>query len=414
MNTGIFIALLNPSIAMVLAAACLLLWLHQKTRPYMAVLGAGYAATGFGFLLQHFELPIGFFATKFVSNVFFVTSGVLISTAVMSRYRRPVPYLALLALAGGGLAGLLWFMIAEPSLMWRIYVMNFALGGMAFIISAEVYKVQDKSPIDRLLLAASILIALNFTVRTVVLMVLYGGYESYDVFYTSPYWTTALLSHALLSIVMAITLIVGSVTDVMATLRTEAHTDPLSGLLNRRGFEERARAQIVAAERGSAPLSLVLADLDHFKSVNDVHGHGVGDAVIAAFSALLRGTGDDATIIGRTGGEEFAILVPGSDVAVARLLAEGLRAALSEGQVHGVPIGVGRVTASFGVATLDSGEGLEAVFRRADAALYQAKRDGRNRVRLAETPSSEMQETYSVDVPSSGRPSRMLERRSHR
>ena len=120
MNTGIFIALLNPSIALILATACLLLWFHQKTRPYMAVLAAGYAAAALGFLLQYFELPIGFYPTKFVSNVFFATAGVLVSSAVISRFQRPVPYAALLLLAGAGLAGLLWFMVAEPNLTWRI------------------------------------------------------------------------------------------------------------------------------------------------------------------------------------------------------------------------------------------------------------------------------------------------------
>lgn len=413
MDTGIFIALLNPSIALVLAAACLLLWFHQKTRPYMAVLSAGYAATAIGFLLQYFELPIGFYPTKFVSNVFFATAGVLVSTAIVSRYRRPVPYVALFMLAGAGLAGLLWFMTAEPSLTWRIYSMNFALGGMSFVVAAEVYKARQKASLDRLLLVASVLTGLNFTVRTVILVALNGGYDSYDGLYTSPYWTSALLTHALLSMVIALTLIIGSVTDVLAALRMEAHTDPLSGLLNRRGFEERARALIVAAGRGSAPLSLVLADLDHFKSVNDAHGHGVGDAVIAAFSGLLRGTGSEVTIIGRTGGEEFAILVPACDVAVARLLAEGLRAALSEGQVEGVPIGVGRVTASFGVATLESGEGLEALFRRADAALYQAKRDGRNRVRQAASAAGIGNEVMLTGT-ASEQPTRPMERRSFR
>ena len=88
-------------------------------------------------------------------------------------------------------------------------------------------------------------------------------------------------------------------------------------------------------------------------------------------------------------------MVPGSDIAIARLLAEGLRAALSEGQVDGIPVGVGPVTASFGVATLDSGEGLEALFGRADAALYQAKREGRNCVRQAERVGVAANEDHS-------------------
>lgn len=383
MDLSVFVALLNPSIACVLALAFVLLWFHYQRRGHLLALAGGYAASGIGFFLQQVELPIGFYPTKFLSNVAMAASAFLIAGAIIARCGRPVPYARLGAILIVGLGALLWFMTVQPSLTWRIYAMNFSLGAVCLVVAAELLHVSRKTTFDRLILGASLLIAANFIVRTVLIVDFSDGYDSYEGLYTSSYWISTMLSHALFSVATALCLTMAAASDVFATLREEAHTDALSGLLNRRGFEEGARALIGRSHASGAPLSLVLADLDHFKTVNDRHGHAVGDSVIVAFSKLLRTAGPQAGIIGRTGGEEFAVLVPTCDLATARLLAEGLRTALSLGPLPGVPTEVGPVTASFGVASLAAGEDLGSFLRRADEALYDAKRAGRDCVKLA-------------------------------
>src|SRR3954451_8137068 len=106
MDDGLYIALLNPAITLVLASAFLVLWLHQRQRRYIALLAAGYAPSAGGFLLQYFELPIGLAGTKLASNVLFMTTGLLICSAAVRRYGRPVPILAFGLLAAGGLGAL--------------------------------------------------------------------------------------------------------------------------------------------------------------------------------------------------------------------------------------------------------------------------------------------------------------------
>ena len=187
-----------------------------------------------------------------------------------------------------------WFLFVEPDLTWRIYAINFALGGMSLLVAAELRAVPRKRLIDWVILAASLLSGLNFFVRTLVVVHAYGAVEPYSADHGSIYWTTVILSHAVLSIVNASPLVTGTTLEVIAELQRKSETDPLSGLLNRRGFEEQASGLLADNDRKAIAGSLVLCDLDHFKAVNDSLGHISGDRVIAAFADMLRKRGGRA------------------------------------------------------------------------------------------------------------------------
>ncbi|WP_372425244.1 GGDEF domain-containing protein [Salinarimonas chemoclinalis] len=166
-------------------------------------------------------------------------------------------------------------------------------------------------------------------------------------------------------------------------LRRLSHTDELTQTLNRRGFDAALRREIALAGRYQRPFSLVAVDIDHFKRINDVHGHAAGDRVLAAVSELLRSAvRADADVIGRIGGEEFVLLLPSTRKEGAMALAERIRERLAAQSfdVAGERIAV---SASFGVAEGAPDTDEDAVLRAADAALYAAKRSGRNRVCLA-------------------------------
>ncbi|RUW91106.1 GGDEF domain-containing protein [Mesorhizobium sp. M7A.F.Ca.US.010.02.1.1] len=382
MDTGLLIALLNPTIALALGAAFLVLWSYQRHRPYLAVLAISYSLSAAGFLLQYFTLPIGMPLTKLTSNICFTIAACCLSSAIIHRYGRKVPSVGIAVLAGGGLASLCWFLFVAPDLTWRILAMNFAFGGISLLVAAELRPVRNNGPTEKILFVLSLLSGVNFFVRTLAVVIAHGPFASYDGFYGSSYWTTALLSHALLSLLIALCLFSAAALDVLKALKTETYTDPLSGLLNRRGFAERGMRLLQHCASARFPVALVLADLDHFKALNDVHGHGAGDRVIADFAAKLRSAAGARGVAGRIGGEEFAVLLPLSDLAAARLFAEAVRTVYSAGHVDGLPQGT-KVTASFGVAARSGGEALEPLMRRADDALYKAKKNGRDSVRLS-------------------------------
>lgn len=381
MDSGLLIALLNPSFALVLAAAFCVLW-HYQRRRYVAVLAVGYFCAGAGFLLQYFSLPFGFTATKLVSNACFLGAGSCIAGAIVARCGRRVPLAAILVLALGGMATLCWFTFVADNLTWRIFVINFALGGISLVAGVELRHVRRNGPMETALLAFSLLAATNFLVRTVLVIGLHGAFADYKDFYASTYWTTALLSHAVLSLLLALTLLGAAALDEVAMLSSDARTDPLSRLFNRRGFEECAAQVLDRCDRAGLPVALVLADLDHFKSINDIYGHQAGDRVIADFAGRLQMAAGTRGVAGRLGGEEFAVVLPNVDIAAARALAEAVRVAFSAGTVDGLPVGV-RITASFGVASRSGNEPLEPLLRRADEALYKAKQNGRDSVRIS-------------------------------
>jgi diguanylate cyclase (GGDEF)-like protein len=162
-------------------------------------------------------------------------------------------------------------------------------------------------------------------------------------------------------------------------------TDALTGVSNRRHLQERALSEVDAMRAGSSPVAVAIFDIDHFKRVNDSYGHAVGDCVLQLVAEAAKSALRPSDTIARIGGEEFALLLPGTGLAEATAVAERIRANIEHTSVacdRGV-----RVTASFGVAAFeDAGESFEHVLSRADAMLYEAKQAGRNRVRAAIHP----------------------------
>jgi diguanylate cyclase (GGDEF)-like protein/PAS domain S-box-containing protein len=159
-------------------------------------------------------------------------------------------------------------------------------------------------------------------------------------------------------------------------LKRLATTDPLTGCLNRREFFHRLDAIYAAAERHRHPLSGMMVDIDHFKSVNDVHGHAMGDEVLVKVSAAIRETCRESDLVCRYGGEEFCVALPHTDLEEAQQAAERIRLAVAALEFSDL-----KVTGSFGVSSLSLGAAnLAQLLEQADQSLYVAKRSGRNRV----------------------------------
>lgn len=179
---------------------------------------------------------------------------------------------------------------------------------------------------------------------------------------------------------------------LLANLEELATTDPLTGLYNRRFFDERLRLEDALAERGTRPLALVMFDIDGFKQVNDRFGHATGDRVLAVFGSALRSSTRTGEVAARVGGEELALLLPGCSLEEGRRAAERVRThALASMRRAGVLPPPAMPTMSAGVASRSPGStgGPAALMADADRALYAAKRHGRDRVEVAavESPS---------------------------
>jgi diguanylate cyclase (GGDEF)-like protein len=194
----------------------------------------------------------------------------------------------------------------------------------------------------------------------------------------------AILSSVLFAVAIGATLMVDRAwrrqRRIAHLLETQAHTDPLTGLANRRHFFETAEAELSRSRRYQAALSLLMLDIDRFKEVNDAHGHRAGDRVLQKLAQTCREVLRAVDVVGRVGGEEFAILLPETAAEGALEVAERLREAVEGAEVareEGVPL---RVTVSIGVSTASGDANLDTLMSQADDALYDAKHRGRNRV----------------------------------
>jgi diguanylate cyclase (GGDEF)-like protein len=207
-----------------------------------------------------------------------------------------------------------------------------------------------------------------------------------------------------------IALLRNRVDGLVARLTETARTDALTGLLNRRGFDESFDAELERARRSGQPLGVVLLDLDHFKGVNDSFGHDMGDDALERVGALVRGTKRRIDTAARFGGEEFALLLPYNDAEGSRVVSERIRE-----QVHDAfAEDVYNLTVSLGIASFPTdGSTCADLLRAADRALYVAKRSGRDRTivysdtlnETAASPSDSASGNDGLELPSSARTS---------
>lgn len=175
---------------------------------------------------------------------------------------------------------------------------------------------------------------------------------------------------------------IGDLYQHLEKVRLETMTDSVTGLANRKSFDNMLREEATAHQESGAELCLLLADIDHFKAFNDTYGHRIGDEVLRVVGGALKSGLKGRDTAARYGGEEFAVILPATRLKDATTVAEQLRAALASRQLKNRKTGqtYGTVTISVGVAKYRDGEPLGELIQRADEALYRAKHEGRNRV----------------------------------
>lgn len=177
----------------------------------------------------------------------------------------------------------------------------------------------------------------------------------------------------------------------LAAVRAESLTDPLTSLSNRKYFDQILDRAVASATRTAEPFSLILADIDHFKTFNDTYGHPTGDQVLRLVAHAIKQNVKGQDITARYGGEEFAVILPETSLRQAMIVGDHIRRAVVTKELIKRSTGehLGRVTVSVGIATFRKGDTTQSLIERADGCLYEAKRSGRNRVVCEANPKAE-------------------------
>lgn len=386
MYGGGFILAINLAVAGLLSASFALVAVYDRKEMAARWIACCYAL---GALYYFIEFAIATFGSPRVAVVVsfatLLAAMALFNIGMARKYNVPVPWrlLGLVFVVSVGACYSIQDMPRESFTRMLYYQTPYFL--MQAVGAWIVGKARIRGRLDTLLMWLLAASSLQFLSKPFLSHFLGGTGPTAQQYIRTDYALFSQSMGTVFAMAIALLFLVILARDILTGVTAMSETDSLSGLLNRGGFERHAEAALRAAERRGTPLALVLCDLDHFKAINDNFGHASGDSVIKRFASFLRAA-TDPHLAGRIGGEEFAIILPGTNLTAARLFAEGARSAFSGLPISGLPDSQ-RVTASFGVAEYSPGETLSELLIRADKALYEAKKDGRDCVRLAFTPA---------------------------
>ncbi|WP_156842335.1 GGDEF domain-containing protein [Novosphingobium aquimarinum] len=386
--TAAFILIINVSVAALFAVAFAV---FAATNP--AVRGARWlaAAYGVGVLDVALEFSLPWFARPAVTGIAIYLVYLLALTfglkGLASHYRVRWPSLALGIVWAGAIVSIPFLLTWPYGSTPRLVLYQLPYVAMHLLMIAVVLRSGRRTLLDRLLIGVSGLVALACLSKPAIARTI-GAADGPQNYIASQYAAVSQTIGAVALIALALVLMLVIMRDVTIEMVARSETDPLSGVLNRRGFEKHAVRAVERARRSGEPLAYVTLDVDRFKAINDGYGHAEGDRVIVALAALLTENLEDRDQVARMGGEEFALLLSGRTAEDARQIAETIRILIA--RTLRVSCDETRiVTASFGVAEFEAGDQLSDLGRRSDMALYAAKAAGRNRVSVSSSLSTE-------------------------
>jgi diguanylate cyclase (GGDEF)-like protein len=374
------------AVSAVLSITMVLIWQTRRTYPGFALWTAGNAAYAVGFLAIALRGTIPDLLSILLANVFILGAAELYLEGIR-RFRGLSSFMVLneffMILL---IAGVVYFTVWHDHVGMRVILFS-GCAGVIFGLGALVL-LRNPPPDQRFSfrLTGGLFALFSLLLFTRVLHTVFIS-GPHDLLALSFFQTIMLMAALLMGIAWTFGFVMLNserlevdLKNAQVKLQRLATTDFLTGIANSRSFFETGGREIQRARRYGHPLAVLMFDLDHFKRINDTYGHAAGDRVLLAVTATCRDILRDIDVFGRIGGEEFAMLLPETDLAGGMATAERLRTAIAETSVDAGGVAL-QVTISIGVAVLLPEDiRVEEPLKRADDAMYEAKRSGRNRV----------------------------------
>ncbi|MBA8904654.1 sensor domain-containing diguanylate cyclase [Aminobacter ciceronei] len=365
-----------PSVLLLLFAATFLcIWLLDRRNRHLLLFALAFLTISAATVVQFALWPADVGYNTIACAVLYSAAPLFLVQGVLMRSGKSMARAEQALWFDGIVAILTFFYYVHNDLAVRVYALNFGMGGILLSGAWKLRHLVLGNVVDRGMLWLLLGLGATFVGRTL----LTGGTvpsRDVDAFFQSAFWVWAQFAMSVLGVAMGLALVVVACADVILALKAERDSDPMTGLLNRRGLQ--GKTQRLFAKGVGKPLSIVACDIDRFKSINDSFGHAGGDVVLSSLARVIKSKLRAGDIAARTGGEEFVIVLKDAPVDDAFGLVETLRREIANVRFAGMP-GDFAVTCSFGIAKLHAGEGLWDAIGRADKVLYAAKRAGRNR-----------------------------------
>lgn len=375
------LGLLAPLTALFFAATFAVLWRAGRLGRHVLGYGIAYVFSAVGFLITHLLSSDAVYLFP-VTQIFYSIGAFLMVACVCERAglrAHPAAFAVVYAISA---LTLVLAVSLSSEVGPRVIIVNMGYGVMFAMGATLLLNARRRDVMDMAIIAVMVFQAVDFLIRPTLTLMFEQSIPA-ETYRDSVYYSLIGLVLGIKGVITAIVLIGATMAEWTTALRESSERDALTGLHNRGSFEQAMRTLMPRAQVENRPMSLVVADIDHFKQVNDIWGHQAGDQAITGFGELIGRMIRGCDKAGRIGGEEFCIAVWSCENDPARRLAERIRLAFADLQHAGLNDDI-RLSASFGVATARPGETYEQLFSRADEALYRAKANGRNRVENAE------------------------------
>lgn len=374
--------LLTPAISLTFVVCFLTIYFYDKSKKAPLILAIGYACGAASLILDYFRLNFDPAFAAIVTNTLYTATLFLTTLSIAVHNRTKAPMLLMSAIAAIQALFLLYFIYVVPDITIRTIIANTSAASL-LACALLIIPIEDRKFIDRLIFWVVAATSIQFYLRAIFVayMGYYQGLILTDANYSQSIIVISLhFSIAIFSLILAVTSCIAFGMDAISDVQKIADTDPVSGLSNKRSFELLVKEKIETAKKKKLPLSLIIADLDKFKVINDTYGSSVGDEILYEFGKLLNETKRDGDIVGRLREDKFCILLHTSDLNLGKLFAESIRQSFASKAFTAMNKNFS-LTASFGVAELEQKDTYGVFLVKAENQLYNAKQSGRNQVR---------------------------------
>lgn len=359
-------------------------WWLERSRPYIALFSCAYFLVSLGVLLQVLQAPSDAGANDIISTALYIAGILCFSQATMLRSGRSLPIWFHALFSALIIFSTVYFYYFERNLFYRIYMINLGVG---LVLLATAYRgrfwLRGKLG-DKVLFWLVFLLGVHFFPRTFLTANRMIA-DTYAEFMLSPFWQVLQFTIAVAGVAMGLGLLAVIIIDIIAELRKERDTDPLTGLANRRLFMQHVERIIGKGREQKKSVAFAMIDVDHFKSYNDLYGHLAGDDALKQVARVLNSSlRRPEDIAARIGGEEFGLFFYDCSVQQAKPALDLIRKRIADLNIqhNGSPVST-CLTISVGVAERMDDEVFEQLFRRADQSLYNSKATGRDQVTMA-------------------------------
>ncbi len=341
--------------------------------------GFGYLSAAFGFATPLVLGGLPFEVQAILSNLLFFSAFFLFGHALLTHFEQPLYTKARLSIVLVAALFVSFHVVVTPDLKRELVIGDLIC---ALLLAIPVWVVR-KRPItlaDRMMVGIACLVVAETLVRIGALLVMTpnGSMIELSEFFESDYAFYMQLTASIFGFLLALSVLASQISVTVERHQHAAEHDPLTDVLNRRGFD----CHVPDFRNETPDGAVITCDIDHFKRINDIHGHAAGDIVLIGLSDLLRRHTSNGALVARFGGEEFVVFLPGQTAAAAGQVANAIRSAFSslDWTNRGIPE---QITASFGVSAIARGDhSIHDAIKRADDSLYAAKRGGRDQVVL--------------------------------